>query len=154
MKFFYKLLSILSLTLLLNTYLHAATYRVDDTATLPGESQVKMRWRSMGVNNASGHMVDGKTSVTIRLNTSPWLNKTGQIYMVLPPQPIGQVLVDWTTQGKLLSGSLISGNRTLVYAGPILNPIIEDTIHVQVHSDGTKLLITHKLEFYFEIEVD
>ena len=154
MKYIYTFISLLSLTLLLQNVTAATTYRVDDTATLPGESQVKMRWRSTGVNNTSGHIVDGTTSVTIRLNTNPWLNKTGQIYMVLPPQPIGQVLVDWTTQGKLLSGALISGNRTLVYAGPILSPIIEDTIHVQIHSDGTKLLSIHKLEFYFEIDVD
>ena len=73
--------------------------------------------------------------------------------MVLPPQPIGQVLVDWTTQGKLLSGSLISGNRTLVYAGPIQAPIIEDTMNVQVHSDGTRLTGIQKLEFYFEIDL-
>ncbi|MGB2832024.1 MAG: hypothetical protein WBC07_03680 [Methylotenera sp.] len=131
----------------------AATYRVDDTATLPGESQVKMHWRSTGVNNSNGNIVDGATLVTIRLNTAPWVNKTGQIYMVLPPQPIGQVLVDWTTQGKLLSGSLISGNRTLVYAGPIQAPIIEDTMNVQVHSDGTRLTGIQKLEFYFEIDL-
>lgn len=150
----FALIGILSLSILIQSNALAATYRVDDTATLPGESQVKMRWRSTGVNNTTGHIVDGATSVTLRLNTSAWLNKTGQIYMVLPAQPIGQVLVDWSTQGKLLSGSLISGNRTLVYAGPIKTPVIEDTIYVQVHSDGTKLLNIHKLEFYFEIDVD
>jgi hypothetical protein len=132
----------------------AATYRVDDAATLTNDAQVKMRWRSMGANNANGNIVDGASLVTIRLNTSPWQNKIGQIYMVLPPQPIGQVLVDWTTQGKLLSGSLLSGNRTLVYAGLIQTPMIEDTIYVQVHGDGTRILNLHKLEFHFEIDVE
>lgn len=138
----------------IQTNLYAATYRVDDTATLTNESQVKMRWRSMGANNNNGNIVDGASLVTIRLNTSPWQNKVGQIYMVLPPQPIGQVMVDWSTQGKLLAGSLVSGNRTLVYAGLIQAPMIEDTIYVQVHSDGTRLLNLHRLEFHFEIDVE
>ncbi|MGB4810871.1 MAG: hypothetical protein WBP13_00105 [Methylophilaceae bacterium] len=153
MKLIYIVFSFFSFIVLTQTHAHAATYRVDDTATLTGASEVKMHWRSTGANNISGHIIDGATMVTIRLNTAPWLNKVGQIYMVLPPQPIGQVLVDWSTQGKLLSGSLISGNRTLVYAGPILTSIIEDTINVQVHSDGTRFDGAQKLEFYFEIDV-
>jgi hypothetical protein len=74
--------------------------------------------------------------------------------MVLPAQPIGQVVVDWKTQGKLLPGTLISGNRTLVYAGAIQNNIIEDTFYIQVHSDGTRLNDMQRLEFYFEIDIN
>jgi hypothetical protein len=42
----------------------------------------------------------------------------------------------------------------LVYAGLIQAPMIEDTIYVQVHSDGTRLLNLHRLEFHFEIDVE
>ncbi len=144
----------ISLIVIIAPNAYAATYRIDDSATLPGESQVKMHWRSVGSNRRTGSIVDGTALVTIRLKTAPWINRIGQIYMVLPQQPIGQVMVDWTTQGKLLSGSLISGNRTLVYAGPIQTPIIEDTINVQVHSDGTRLTAIQKLDFYFEIDLN
>jgi hypothetical protein len=133
---------------------NAATYHVDDSATILSEPQVKMRWRNNGFSRGTVNIIDGSTIATIRLNTSPWINKYGQIYMVLPPQPIGQVVVDWTTQGRLLSGSLISSNRTLVYSGPILSPIIEDTINIQIHSDGTKLTSIQKLNFHFEIDIN
>ena len=43
--------------------------------------------------------------------------------------------------------------RDRVYAGPIQAPIIEDTMNVQVHSDGTRLTGIQKLEFYFEIDL-
>lgn len=149
-----KLLCLFTLIFTLNTNAHAGTYRVDDSATIVTDSQVKMRWRSAGANRVNGNIVDGSTFVNIRLNTSPWLNKTGQIYMVLPAQPIGQVVVDWKTQGKLLPGTLVSGNRTLVYAGAIQNNIIEDTFYIQVHSDGTRLNDMQRLEFYFEIDIN
>ncbi|HOY88117.1 MAG: hypothetical protein V9G21_02785 [Methylotenera sp.] len=149
-----KLLCLFTLIFALNTNAHAGTYRVDDSATIVTDSQVKMRWRSAGANRVNGNIVDGSTFVNIRLNTSPWLNKTGQIYMVLPAQPIGQVVVDWKTQGKLLPGTLVSGNRTLVYAGAIQNNIIEDTFYIQVHSDGTRLNDMQRLEFYFEIDIN
>lgn len=147
-------LLLVGLSLLISPISHAATYRVDDSATIVSDAQVKMRWRSSGANRVNGNIVDGTTFVTIRLNTAPWLNKTGQIYMVLPPQPIGQVVVDWSTQGKLLPGSLVSGNRTLVYAGTIQQNMIEDTFYIQVHSDGTRLNDMHRLEFYFEIDIN
>lgn len=149
-----KLLCLFTLIFALNSNTHAGTYRVDDSATIVTDSQVKMRWRSAGANRVNGNIVDGSTFVNIRLNTSPWLNKTGQIYMVLPAQPIGQVVVDWKTQGKLLPGTLVSGNRTLVYAGAIQNNIIEDTFYIQVHSDGTRLNDMQRLEFYFEIDIN
>ncbi len=154
MKYLFIMLTFISSILWIAPNACAATYRMDDSSTLPGEAQVKMHWRSLGPNPKSGNIIDGGTAVTIRLKTAPWLNRIGQIYMVLPQQPIGQVMVDWTTQGKLLSGSLISGNRTLVYAGPIQTPIIEDTINVQVHSDGTRLTSIQKLDFYFEIDLN
>jgi hypothetical protein len=132
----------------------AATYPIDDSASLPGEAQVQMKWRTFGPNRRAVDAVDGATVVTLRLNTSRWVNHVGRIYMVLPAQPQGQVTVDWSTQGRLLPGTLLSGDRTLVYAGPITTPIIEDTIRVQVHADGRRLVSAQRLQFRFEIDVE
>lgn len=132
----------------------AATYRVDDSVTLPQESNMPMKWRSLAPNRAVGNAVDGNTVITIRLDTSPWINKVGKIYMALPEQAIGQVTAEWTTQGRLLAGQLISGNRTLVYSGPIRSNLIEDTIALKISADGRKLVSTQRLQFYFEIDVD
>ena len=133
---------------------NAATFRVDDSLTLPNETSTPMKWRSLAPNRAVGHAVEGQSVITIRLNTAPWLNKVGKIYMGLPEQPIGQVSAEWSTQGKLLAGQLVSGNRTLVYAGPIRANLIEDTIVLRLQADGRRLSAPQRLQFYFEIDVD
>jgi hypothetical protein len=132
----------------------AATYTVDDLGTLPNDGTLTLRWRSLAPNRAAGDVVEGSLLVTMRLNVAPWLNRTGQIYMVLPQQPIGQVTVDWTTQGRLLPGKLISGQRTIVYSGPIRTPVLEDTFVVKVQTDGKRLASPQRLDFHFEIDVN
>ncbi|MGZ5032793.1 MAG: hypothetical protein ACXWAC_06305 [Usitatibacter sp.] len=132
----------------------AATFRVDDSATLPNESTTAMKWRSLAPSRAAGNAVEGSSVLTIRLNVAPWLNRIGKIYMALPEQSIGQVTAEWSTQGKLLPGQVISGNRTLVYAGPIRASLIEDTIVLKLSADGRRLVAPQRLQFYFEIDVD
>lgn len=132
----------------------AATYRVDDSTTLPAETSASMKWRSLAPNRAIGNVVEGSAVVTVRLNLAPWLNKTGKIYMVLPEQPIGQVTAEWATQGRLLPGKVVSGNRTLVYAGPIRSTGLEDTIALKLEADGRRLIAPQRLQFHFEIDID
>jgi len=132
----------------------AATFRVDDSATLPSEANTPMQWRSLAPNRVAGNAVDGTSVFTVRLNTAPWLNKSGRIYMALAEQPIGTVTAEWSTQWRLLPGSLVSGNRTLVYSGPIRTPLLEDTIALRISADGRRLVSPQRLQFYFEIDVD
>lgn len=132
----------------------AATFPVDDSRSLPREGNVNMEWRSLAPNRAVGHAVDGRMVVTVRLNTAPWLNRTGRIYMVLPEQPIGEVDAEWSTQGKLQPGKLVSGNRALVYAGPIRTGMIEDTILLRISADGRRIQSPQRLQFNFEIDVE
>ena len=133
---------------------HAATFRVDDSLSLPSETNTTMKWRSLAPNRVAGNAVEGTNIVTVRLNLAPWLNRTGKVYMALPEQPIGPVTADWTTQGKLLPGTLQSGNRTLVFAGPIRTSLLEDTIVLRLTADGQRLRAPQRLQFYFEIDLD
>jgi hypothetical protein len=90
----------------------------------------------------------------VRLNLAPWLNRNGKVFMALGEQPIGQVKASWSTQGRLLPGELTSGNRTLVFAGPIRSGMLEDTITLKLEADGRRLLNAQRLQFHFEIDVD
>ena len=146
--------SALFAALLAATWANAATFRVDDSLTLPNETSTPMKWRSLAPNRTVGHAIEGSSVLTIRLNVAPWLNRSGRIYMGLPEQPIGPVSAEWSTQGKLLPGQLTSGNRTLVYAGPIRARLIEDTIVLRLQADGRRLAAPQRLQFYFEIDVD
>ncbi len=101
-----------------------------------------------------GNDIEGAATITIRLNLAPWLNRNGRIYLALPQQPIGVVSVEWATQGRMLPGTLQSGQRTLVYAGPIRTNILEDNFTVRVVADGRRVLASQRLQFHFEIDVD
>jgi hypothetical protein len=133
---------------------HAATFRVDDSLSLPNEATTTMKWRSLAPHRVVGDAIEGSNIVTVRLNLAPWMNRTGKIFMVLPEQPIGTVTADWTTQGKLLPGTLQSGNRTLVFSGPIRIALLEDTIVLRLTADGRRLVAPQRLQFYFEIDLD
>ena len=54
----------------------------------------------------------------------------------------------------MLPGKLQSGERTLVYAGPIRTTVLEDNFTVRVVADGRRVNATQRLQFHFEIDVD
>ena len=132
----------------------AATYIVDDSSTIPFETNVASRWRQAASGRQLGNEIESAATVNIRLNLAPYLNRVGRIYLALPPQPIGVVNVEWATQGRMLAGALQSGQRTLVYSGPIRTPILEDNFVVKVVADGRRVAATQRLQFHFEIDVD
>ena len=132
----------------------AATFAVDDSTSYAHDANTAMKWKIAGANRKGGTAVEGATLVTVRLNLTPWANKNGKIYMALAKQVIGPVKANWTTQGRLLAGQLISGERTLVYAGPIRANVLEDTIALTVEADGQRLVGAQRLKFSFEIDVD
>lgn len=133
----------------------AATYVVDDSSTIPFETNVSTRWRD-GANGGRqmSNEIEGGATVSVRLNLLPWINRNGRIYLALPQQPVGVVNVEWGTQGRMLPGKLQSGERTLVYAGPIRTNVLEDNFTVRVVADGRRVIATQRLQFHFEIDVD
>ncbi|MGH6624777.1 MAG: hypothetical protein ACREBN_12425 [Burkholderiaceae bacterium] len=132
----------------------AATFRVDDSATIPLESSANLRWRQLAPSRGGDNTVEGSTTVQVRLNLAPWLRRNGRVFLVLPEQPAGRVAVRWTTQGRLLPGQLVSGQRALVFAGPIASPLVDETLVLKIETDGTRLSSTSRLNFHFEIDVD
>jgi hypothetical protein len=142
------------LGLLVSEVAPGTTYIVDDSGSIPFETQVGTRWREGGAGRQMSNDIEGSTTVTIRLNLTPWLNRNGRIYLALPQQPIGVVNVEWATQGRMLPGKLQSGQRTLVYAGPIRANVLEDNFTVRVVADGRRFGATQRLQFHFEIDVD
>lgn len=140
--------------LLLSGAAAAATYRVDDSATMPQESSATLRWRQLAPTRGGDNTVEGTTRVQVRLNLAPWQQRNGRVYLVLPEQPPGRVTVTWTTQGRLLPGQVVSGRRTLVFAGPITTPLLDETLVLKIETDGLRLAAAHRLNFHFEIDVD
>jgi hypothetical protein len=130
----------------------AATYPLDDSATIVQGGPLAMRWRSTAPGPQSNAAVDAVTVVNLSLNTQPWAGKRGRVYMRIAPQPV-RFQVQWTTRGRLNGGRMESGQRVLIYDGVVPGPSLTDTLEVTVSADGRALVSAQQLRFSYEIEV-
>lgn len=128
------------------------TFRVDDSGTVVLDPFLEMEWRPDGTAGGSS-IVSGSTRVSVQLNLASFVGRTGRIYMTLPRTSGPTVRASWRTGGGLLPGSLISGERALVYAGPIGSAILRDIIDLKLEVDSARLAAPESLSFGFEIEL-
>lgn len=127
---------------------------VDDSGSRVLGGEVRMRWDDAPPDRHGPPTVSGSVEVQVRLDVAQWQGRQGRIFMTLPPQPAGRIDASWTTRGPLLPGALRDGGRTLVYAGPIRGPAIEDTQQLVIRADGGRLTRPEQLQFAFEIELE
>lgn len=130
----------------------ALSTAIDDSGTVVFSPSVPMRWQALSPRHASGVLMSGSTVVRVRLNVTAWLQHSGRIYLVLPAQQPGSIRASWSSQGRLLPGQVSSGSRTLVYAGPISAPFIEDVLQLAIFVDGRQMQRAYELNFRFEMD--
>jgi hypothetical protein len=131
----------------------AKSTTVDDSGSVAIEPTVLMRWKTaVPTRTAAGKLMVGTMTVRVRINVMPWLKHSGRIYLALPAQQPGPINLTWTTQGRFLPGQLVSGNRVLVYAGPITTPFMEDTLTFQFSVAGTLMQRAVPVTYHFEID--
>jgi hypothetical protein len=133
---------------------YGKTTVIDDSGTLPYNAALAMRWQQLEPRARGNNQMSGTLQLRVRLNVSPWLRHTGRIYLVLPAQQPGAMTAAWTTQGRLLPGQVTTGGRTLVYAGPITGPFLEDVVQLTVSLDGRRMLQSYQVNFRFEMDED
>jgi hypothetical protein len=132
---------------------HAKSTTVDDSGSVAIQPTVLMRWKTaVPTRTAAGKLMVGSMAVRVRINVMPWLKRSGRIYLALPAQQPGPISLSWTTQGRLLPGQLVSGNRVLVYAGPITTPFMEDTLTFQFSVAGTLMQRAVPVTYHFEMD--
>ncbi|HEX7803042.1 MAG TPA: hypothetical protein VF471_09825 [Pseudoxanthomonas sp.] len=131
----------------------AQTYRVDDSASQILGGTLRLKPQPTAARGRLATNVAGEIAVAVRLDVSPWKGRQARIYLTVPMRPAAAVSTRWTTQGRLLPGELRSGERTLVYAGPIQTDAIEDTLRLEIQADGSKLRRDEQLAFAFEIDL-
>jgi hypothetical protein len=130
----------------------AATFAVDDSASMVQQPSVQLKWRERAPGRRASTAADAVTRVNLILNTRPWAGKPAKIFMLLAPQSV-RVTASWMTGGTLSPGQVQSGGRTLVFNG-IAPASLQDLIEVRVTADGRELGIAQRLRFSYEIEVD
>lgn len=145
----------LALAIIWTPAAQARTTPIDDSGTQALEPSVSLRWKTAAPpHGASNTTMVGRTTLRVRLNVLPWLNRHGRIYLALPAQPPGPITASWTTQGRLGPGQVLSGNRVLLYAGPITTPVIEDVVAFQFSVDGRLVSRPFPVNFRFEMDED
>lgn len=132
----------------------AATYRLDDSSSLPRESTALLGWRSAVPSRYGDDTLQGTIGVALRLDVGTWRSKTGRIYLVMPEQATQGVRLSWRTQGRLLPGKATPGQRVLVFEGSIASPYLEDQLLLDIEASGRELMGAQPLDFHFEIDVD
>jgi hypothetical protein len=131
----------------------ANPHRLDDSQSHTVPPNVQMQWLPM-VRGQSASGMEAWVRVNIRIDTREWIGRSGRIYMVLPRDQTSSIEAVWTTQGRLLAGSLVSGERSLVFAGTIPGATLEDQLQVRLRSNADWSSNSRRLNFHFELDVD
>jgi hypothetical protein len=133
----------------------AKTTIIDDSGTATVEPFVSMKWKSaMPPRSGRDNRMVGVTTILVRLNVMPWLKHSGRIYLSLPAQDPGPIAASWIAQGRFLSGRVQSGNRVLIYAGPITAPFMDDVLKFQFEVNGILMRRAFPVSFRFEMDED
>jgi hypothetical protein len=149
-----RLLIALALGMLLGNTARANPNRLDDSASHTVPPNVQMQWRPLSARGGAEPGMEAWLRVNLRIDTREWVGRSGRIYMVLPRDQASSIEAVWTTQGRLLPGRLVSGERTLVHAGAITTATLEDQILVRLRSGADWQGNSRRLNFHFELDAD
>ena len=132
----------------------ANPHRLDDSLSHTVPPNVQMQWLPLTPGQSFAGGMEAWLRVNIRIDTRNWVGRSGRVYMVLPRDQASNVEAVWTTQGRLQPGRLVSGERTLVFAGQISSPTLEDQFQVRLRSNADWTSNSRRLNFHFELDAD
>ena len=132
----------------------AATFAVDDSGTVASPSLAEARWVKPGGARGLSFDVEATVRVDVRLNLRPWFGRQANIYMSAPRNSTVPFKTTWTSNGRLLPGTLTQGARALVWTGKIAESTLADVMMVTLTADGRTLAVKQALEFGFEIDLE
>lgn len=134
------------------TFSRAETHRLDDSLSQVFPPVADWAWEPGSVRSGSTklHM---QVRVNVRIDTKNWAGRPARVYMVLPPDAGAALTAEWETQGRLLGGRLVSGERALVFSGIVPGPWLEDTMRVRLTTDTRFARASvNRIAFHFELD--
>lgn len=131
----------------------AETVVLDDSRSYTTPPDAQMQWLPLRGTDRPGGM-EAWVRVNILIDTSPWVGRSGRIYMALSRDQASTIEAQWTTDGRLLAGQLRSGERTLVWAGLIQGDTLSDQMVVRLRSGPDWQGQNRRLNFSFELDLD
>jgi hypothetical protein len=131
----------------------ANPHRLDDSQSYTVPPTAQMEWRPIPPGQSASGM-EAWVRVNIRIATTEWKGRSGRVYMVLPRDQSSNIEAVWTTQGRLLPGRVVSGERTEVFVGVIPGDTLEDQMLVRLRSGADWQSASRRLNFHFEFDTD
>lgn len=136
------------------TATRAETHRLDDALTHTVPPHVQMQWRpSQAAADGSG-AVEAWVRVNVRLDTRAFVQRSGRVYLALERDQSSPVEAVWTSQGRLQPGRVVSGERTLVFAGVIPGATLDDQLNMRLRAQTDWQSDQRRLNFHFEFDAD
>lgn len=141
---------------------HARTFRLDDSASPRQRVETSPRWAHESAGeldeDAINALVAEVRGMEFRLNTAPYVGREASVYLALPQSVRGlrassAMRLEWTTRGRFASGSVLPGDRALIYQGTIREPLLVEHFDFRIHIDGRHFDRGLEFEPVFEIDL-
>ncbi len=140
-----------------------ALEQLDELGSPQGQIQAEFVWKFdrelVDLTDAQLNALIARVpNVETRLDTRPFLGRQARIYLALPNFVPGTtasstLLLSWQTRGPLSEGTVVAGNRTVVFEGTIDTPIIVEYMDFLVEADARNVDNTLRFEPIYEIEL-
>lgn len=136
--------------------------RLDDSLSPRQRVDAVARWQYDGTGDWNEDQINALVadvrSMEFRLRTAAYVGRNAEIYLSLPLHVTGlrtptAMRVEWNTRGVFTPGSVLPGNRALVYRGKITAPVMSDFFDFRIFLDARTSERGIEFDPVFEIDV-
>jgi len=136
--------------------------RLDDSLSPRQRVEVTSRWLHDGpgdwTEDQLNAMVAEVRAMEFRLKTAAYVGRNAEIYLTVPRVPLGlriptAMRLEWTARGRFASGSLVPGDRALLYRGKITESVTTEIFDFRIYYDARSAERGIEFDPVFEIEV-
>ncbi len=140
----------------------AAATRLDDSLSPRQRVETTTHWLYDGVGNWNVEQINALVAdvqaMEFRLNTAPYVGKNVAIYLTIARNVRGlkvpsAMRVEWKTRGVFTPGSVVPGDRALVYRGKITQSVMSDYFDFRIFFDARNSEGGVEFDPVFEIEI-
>ncbi len=136
--------------------------RLDDSLSPRQRIETTTRWLNDGTGDWNPDQLNALVAevraMEFRLRTAPYVGKNAEIYLSIPQHVSGlriptAMRVEWTTRGLFSPGSVVPGNRALVYRGKITQSVMTDFFDFRIFLDARTSERGIEFDPIFEIDL-
>ena len=139
-----------------------ASTRLDDSLSPRQRVETTTHWLYDGIGDWNEDQINALVadvrSMEFRLRTAPYIGKNAEIYLTIPQHVTGLTVptamrVEWTTRGTFAPGSVVPGNRALVWRGKIAESVMSDFFDFRIFLDARTSERGIEFDPVFEIDI-